>query len=373
MTSVMTYAPPTAGTGLVAHELLPAYSSEQRTVRAAHHLYESLIQLWSPGVIEAAHDLGVFTALADGPATARGLAAALGTDTHATRVLLEALVVFRVLEHGDDTGAGREYRLSEEMRDCLLPGLTYSLCGKIAYDRQLAWDAWRHLADRVRTGSRDSDGRPAGNQISAEEYESLVGGINFWAPPIVDTLVRALETLGWSAEQARFSLDVGCGAGLYSQLLLQHFPRLEATGFDVPEIIPLARRQAARLGVADRFAGVECDFTNADWGTGFDLIMFANIFHLQTREAAQDLLLRASKAISDDGLIAIADQMVDDRVDSPQGRFAKLFAVSMLATGGGDAYEVDDYEEWLRASGLETVALLDAPMHRILIARRIGA
>jgi hypothetical protein len=53
-----------------------------------------------------------------------------------------------------------------------------------------------------------------------------------------------------------------------------------------------------------------------------------------------------------------------------QNRFFRLFAASMLATGGGDAYTVHDYDQWLADAGLRRVALLDTPMHRVLLAGR---
>jgi hypothetical protein len=55
-----------------------------------------------------------------------------------------------------------------------------------------------------------------------------------------------------------------------------------------------------------------------------------------------------------------------------QDRFAMLFAASMLATGGGDAYTLSAYDQWLAEAGLERVAVLEAPMHRLLIVGHAG-
>ena len=52
-------------TPLVDTELLPGRGTG---VNAAHRMYEHLIGIWATGVIEAAHDLGAFTALISGPA-----------------------------------------------------------------------------------------------------------------------------------------------------------------------------------------------------------------------------------------------------------------------------------------------------------------
>src|SRR5262249_5551370 len=103
---------------------------------------------------------------------------------------------------------------------------------------------------------------------------------------------------------------------------------------------------------------------------GFDLIVISNIFHLQTRESAEALACKAGKALADGGHLAIVDHIIDEDLDgrSKLDRYFRLFAVSMLATGGGRSYTVRDYDRWLASAGLRQEALIDTPMHRILLA-----
>jgi SAM-dependent methyltransferase len=354
---------------LMDARLLTGDGADDGVVRAAHRLYEHLLGLWAPGVIEAAFDLGVFGVLADGPATADALAARLDADRRGMRVLLDALSAYDMIERVVTDGTVR-YSVRPELLACFAPDGLFSLAGKIAYDRMLAWSAWRDLAKAVRGEGSTGSASEHQNQISEVEYESLIRGINFWAPPIVSILVEALRARGWSTGAGTSMLDVGCGTGLYSQLILREFSELSAVGLDVPRIVPIAAAQGEQMQVGTRFRPLARDFWEQDWDSGFGLILFANIFHLQTRESAQTLALRASKALRDDGLVAIIDQIVDHRgtADSTQDRFFRLFAASMLATGGGDAYLLSDYDEWLSAAGLRRVALLDTPMHRILLA-----
>ncbi|NGO71888.1 class I SAM-dependent methyltransferase [Streptomyces sp. SB3404] len=355
-------------TPLVDPTRFPAVADGE--VRAAHRLYEHLIGIWAPGVIEAAQDLGAFAALTEGPATAAALAETLGTDLRATRVLLDGLSAYDVVQRTRGADGQAVYTLPAELHGVFAPDGLYSLAGKIGHDRNVAWSAWRNLARNVRDGARTSDGAEQLNQISEEDYTSLVRGINFWAPPIVRPLAERLRTTGWGTGSGRTLLDVGCGTGIYSHLLLKEFPELSATGLDVGRIVPIAEAQAAQLGVADRFRCVTGDFWNDEWTGDTDLALFVNIFHLQTPESARDLLLKSAKALSDDGVIAIADHIVDEEEgeDSTQNRFFRLFAASMLATGGGDAFTVHDYDQWLSDAGLRRVGLLDTPMHRVLLA-----
>ncbi|KAK1182749.1 class I SAM-dependent methyltransferase [Streptomyces sp. NBS 14/10] len=358
---------------LVDFNFLSATTGEQKTVRAAHQIYEHLIGLWAPAVIEAAHDLGVFSWLANRPGTVEEMSAELETDQRATRVLLGGLLAYGVIERSELDGEVR-YSLPSEFRQALLPGGTFSLVGKMLHDRHVAWAGWRNLGDAVRHGTRDQSGNDRTNQISEADYEDLTSGINFWAPPIVDVLSAALAETGWKKDEAVSVLDVGCGTGLYSQLLLERFPAWKAEGIDAPRIIRLATAQAERLGVGSRFTGTVRDFWKDGWGETVDLILFANIFHLQTPDSVQKLMRSAADVLAPDGLICIADQIVVDeaRPVTAQDRFAMLFAASMLATGGGDAYTLSAYDQWLAEAGLERVAVLEAPMHRLLLIGHAG-
>ena len=134
---------------LVDYGYLSSVSSEQRTVRAAHQVYEHLINLWAPSIIEAAYELGLFTALSECSRTAEELSVALGSDQRATRVLLNGLLAYGLVER-TGRGSGARYTLPTEYRQTLLPGGLYSMVGKILHDRHLAWDSWRRLADAVR-------------------------------------------------------------------------------------------------------------------------------------------------------------------------------------------------------------------------------
>jgi SAM-dependent methyltransferase len=350
--------------------LVGGSSPHLRQSAAAHRMYEHLISIWATGVIEAAHDLGVFERLAIAPATSDKLAAQLGTDARAMRVLCDALAVYGVLDRGEDG-----FSASPDVVACFVDDGLYSLCGKIAYDRSLAWNAWRHLADSVRNGGRDARGARQVNQISDTEYEQLVGGINFWAPPIVELIAAWLWRRGWDAAAPRSVLDVGCGTGIYSQLLLEKFAGLSATGLDTAQIAPIAERQAKRLGLSERFTPQACDFVRDPWPTGADLLLFVNIFHLQHPGSAQALLLQAAGALAADGVVCIVDHIVDGGrpISRTQDRFALLFAASMLATGGGDAHTLEQYDDWLATVGLRRLDLLDAPMHRVLFAAPVGS
>ncbi|SRR5579884_613947 len=354
---------------LVDFSLLADNEFVDDAVRNAHKVYEHLIALWAPAILEAAYDLRVFEGLARGPLQSKELAKMLQIEERGMRILLDALYTYRFIERTLTRDDEHIYSLTPDMQQCLVQGELYSLVGKFIYDRRLAWDAWQNLAQAVRTGSGQS-GCYSQNQISEADYQFLVGGINFWAPPAISALCRGLHEIEWSTEKAVSVLDVGCGTGLYSQLLLQKFPHWTAQGLDSERIAPLALAQSKQLEVDTRFTCTVCDLWQHDWGENQDLILFANIFHLQNRESAQQLLSLAARSLAKNGLICIIDHILDEHrsANTPQSRFALLFAASMLATGGGDAYTTKDFDDWLGVAHLRRLEIWNTPMHRILIA-----
>jgi SAM-dependent methyltransferase len=98
-------------------------------------------------------------------------------------------------------------------------------------------------------------------------------------------------------------LDLGCGPGLYASRLarLGH----ECVGIDFsPASIAYARDEAAREGLACTY--VHQDIRTADYGTGFDLVMFIfgelNAFR---PEGAEVILRKAFDALADGGALLL--------------------------------------------------------------------
>ncbi|MBF6330401.1 class I SAM-dependent methyltransferase [Nocardia transvalensis] len=350
----------------------PTGSDDEKTVIAAHELYTVLIGLWAPAIIEAAHDLGVYPQLSGAGVSSDQVADVLSLPGTASRILLDGLHACGIAERfRSDDGIVR-YRLRERFAPLLLGGGAYHLLGKLSYDRSVAWSAWWRLPDSIRNGNPgpgESDGR---NQNSEQDFVALVSGINFWAPHVVQQLRAGLaEDLGWDLSHPRSILDVGCGTGIYSQLLLRKQPEWTAVGIETPKVAHIAREQALRFAVADRFDCRETDFLEDGWDVSCDIVLLVNVVHLLPAATAAEFIERASRAVRPGGCLCVIDTILDDSKDTfdqPQDRFAAMFAVSMLATGGGDAHCVSDYRRWLHAAGLRPTAVRETPMHRVLIA-----
>ena len=83
---------------LVDTALLPDWRGAGKVVHSAHRVYEHLISLWAPGIIEAAHDLGVFAELSTGAKTSSQLAGACNANERAMRVLMDGLYAYDIVD-----------------------------------------------------------------------------------------------------------------------------------------------------------------------------------------------------------------------------------------------------------------------------------
>lgn len=332
----------------------------------AHQVYSLLLGMWTPAIVEAAHDLGLWTALASGTGELDVLAAELAVDREALRSLLRALIALSLVE----MDVAQTYRIAEGLAPYLVPGGPWSMAGKMTHDLNVAWAAWRGVAEMIR---RPSQGEArTDNKISSADYVQLVPSLNFMAPPAISQLSAWLREHRWrNVAEQRSMLDIGCGSGIYSQLMLSEWPALTSVGLDMPEVASLARAHAQATGVGDRFTTHDGDFWSRIWPSDQDLVLVANILHTRTEAQALRLVHAAARSLAPEGVVVFVDMF--DSAGTPQDsrdRFAALFGMSMLATGGGSTYSVECCDSWIRQTGLETLSVIDNPINRTIIAGR---
>lgn len=162
-------------------------------------------------------------------------------------------------------------------------------------------------------------------------------------------------------------VDLGGGAGAYTQAFLDGDPARHATLVDVPDIIELARE---RLD-ASRVAFVASDIVEAALGA-HDIALLANVLHLHGPAMCARLVRIAARSVERGGCVVLKDLRVDDgRMGPLEGL---LFALNMaLYTDEGSVYETAQLGAWLVEAGLVDVAehrLASSPNAIVVIGRR---
>ena len=289
-------------------------------------------------VLLSAIELDLFTAVArsDAP-TSDALAAALGTDARATRVLLDALVALGVLSK-----RGAAYANAPVAVRYLVEGARDDARAPLRHNVSL-WSTWSTLTEVVRTG------RPVAHREMHQRGDA-------WTTPFIAAMHRnaalraPLLVQAVGAEGARRLLDVGGGSGAYSIAFARVAPALEADVFDLPTVVPIARRHVAEAGLLDRVHTRTGDLRRDAFGTGYDLALLSAICHMLGPDEVRDLFRRVHAALVPGGRLVIQDHVMAEDRTAP--RAGALFAVNMLVgTPSGGTYTEAEYAAWLGEAG----------------------
>src|SRR5258706_15919533 len=132
-------------------------------------------------------------------------------------------------------------------------------------------------------------------------------------------------------------LDIAAGHGLYGIAFANRNPQAEVTAVDWAGVLEVAKENAQRAGVSDRYQTRPGSAFDVDYGTGYDIVLLTNFLHHFDAPTCETLLRKVRAALADGGR-AVALEFVpnEDRVSPPQ---AAAFSMIMLgSTPQGDAY-----------------------------------
>lgn len=296
-----------------------------------------------PIILATAIQAKVFDLLDAGPQTVEELAQASGNSARGLRAILNALVGFQFLKK---TADGR-YALAPESAAFLVSSKPGYL-GKFAEFSGLKMiHAWLPLPEVVRTGKPPTSIND--QDAGASFFQELVEPIFAMSYPATQVAGQALGLA--NAKTPVKVLDIGTGSGVWGIGLAQQSPQVAVTAQDLPGVLDVTRRMAARFNLADRFTYLPGDFHSIDFGTGYSLVTIGHILHMESVDQNRQLLKRAAAALAPRGTVVISEFLVNhDRSGPPMGL---IFAVNMLAnTDNGDTFSFEEISGWLKEAGL---------------------
>jgi SAM-dependent methyltransferase len=266
------------------------------------------------GNVVVGHRLGLYRALADGPATAGELAER--TDCH-PRYLTEWLRGQAAGGYVTYDPADGRFGLTEEQAFALAdpdgafyaPGAFLLAVGSLRAEPR--------ITEAFRTG--------AGLGWHEHDDDVFVGCELFFRPGYLANLTSSwLPALDGVADRLTAGgrvADVGCGLGASSVLLAQAYPRVRVVGSDYHDrSIELARKRVADADVADRVS-FEVASAQTFSGRGYDLVTTFDCLHDMGDPLAAARHVR--EALVSDGTWMIVEPAAGDRVEDnlhPVGR-----------------------------------------------------
>jgi SAM-dependent methyltransferase/16S rRNA G966 N2-methylase RsmD len=159
-------------------------------------------------------------------------------------------------------------------------------------------------------------------------------------------------------------LDVGGGTGTYARVFCQGWPGLTAVVLDTPAVAEIGREQIGGTKLEGRIEFLGGDYHDSDYGSGYGLVLLANVLHQEPPERASALVERAAAALEPGGRVAVVDFSIDDRKTS--SRVGSLFAINMRSFG--DTYSEPTIRSWMSRAGLVHIQRADVGTTRWIIS-----
>ena len=302
--------------------------------------------------LKAAIELEVFTAIGEGNTTAAQIAKRCETSERGMRILCDFLTI-----HGMLTKQDGQYGLTldsatflDKRSPAYLGGAVEFLCSPMLTEGS------KHIADAVRKGG------------TAMENEGTIGPDHpVWvkfargmAPMMALPAQLISKLVDPSADRKLRILDIAAGHGLFGITFAKNNPQAEITAVDWKAVLEVAKENAQRAGVGDRYHTIEGSAFDVDYGSGYDLVLLTNFLHHFDPPTNETLLRKVHHALADGGS-AVTLEFVpnDDRVSPPD---AAGFSMMMLSgTPSGDAYTFAELERMLTNAGFSRSTLHPLP------------
>ncbi len=224
------------------------------------------------GSVVIGHNLGLYKALAAGPATAEELASRTHTNTRYVAEWLRGQAASGYVTYD---AAADSYSLSEEQAFILTDpdGAVYAPGAFI-----LALGALKaepRITEAFRTGG--------GLGWHEQDNDVFIGCEQFFRPGYIANLIPSwIPSLTGVEDKLKAGAtvaDLGCGLGASTILLAQAYPNSRFTGSDYHDgSIELARKRAGDAGVADR-VNFEVSSASEFSGTDYDLVATFDCLH----------------------------------------------------------------------------------------------
>jgi 2-polyprenyl-3-methyl-5-hydroxy-6-metoxy-1,4-benzoquinol methylase len=324
---------------------------------APQPLAQAFFGMMAARTLMAGERLGVYGALADGPATVEELAARLKLSPEGTRALLESLVSCEAVERK----RGR-YRMTERSRRWLDPR-SPQYVGDFLDFNYAQWDWWSHLEDAVRTGEPVDIHR-----FSPEDprWRAYIHAMHQLARLSAPEVVRAIPL----PRGARQVLDLGGAHGWFAAELCRQHRGLRATVLDLEGSVRVGREIISAAGLSHVVTHREGDILSAELGGPYDAVLLFQVVHHLSPAQNVSLLRRVRTSLTRRGTLAVLEYMREDEEKSASA--ASLIGLHYFLTSNAAAYTPAEVEGFLDDAGFRIESarpVRHLPLQTLLIAR----
>ncbi len=301
-------------------------------------LREAVFNFRNSRIILTALELELFTVLGKESKTSAEVAGIISADARATDRLMNTLCNLDLLEKKNGSFSNNEF------------SSRYLIKGRPDYISNLLhaanlWDSWSGLTEVVRKGkppARTGEGR-------ANWLVNFIEAMHYRASKQAPDDIRLIDLSGVGNV-----LDLGGGSGAFAMEFVKTGKGINATVFDLPDVIPLTEKYIKAAGLDGKIKTLKGNYLFDEIGSGYDLVYLSAIVHSNSFEENKALIKKCAGSLNRNGQVVIQDYvMEEDRISPPAGT---MFAINMLVnTQGGDTFTQSEIYSWLKNAGLGNI------------------
>jgi O-methyltransferase domain/Dimerisation domain len=320
----------------------------------------SIIQLgvgfWGPKTLLSAVELGVFTALAQGPLDANSLRERLRLHPRAAQDFFDALVALGMLERYENLYANTTE--TDYFLDRAKP--TY-IGAYLEMVNARLYPFWGALTEALRSG------QPQNESKTGEEFFPVL----YRDPLRLKQFLQGMTDMSMSTAQAlakkfpwgqyQTFIDIGCAQGCVPVRVALAHPHLSGGGFDLPVVGPVFEAYVESFQLGGRLLFHPGEFFQ-DPLPAAEVLAMGRVLHDWDLNEKKMLLAKAYAALPKGGALIIYEWLIDDA--RRQHAFGLLMSLTMLIeTKGGFDFTGADCCAWMREAGFcdTYVEYLDGP------------
>lgn len=331
-------------------------STAVQTTPSPELFFESAFAYQRSAALKTAIELDLFTAIGDAQSSVDQIAARCKATPRGIRILCHYLASMGFLDK-----RGEAFALTPVSTAFLSKSSPAYLGGTLQFlssaDVMRNFD---YLTETVRRGTI----APSANNTVSDENPIWVNFAQAMVPmmmPNAMTIADVLNTTGRTRV-----LDIAAGHGMFGIVLAQRNPEAEIVAVDWPSVLEVARANASKLGVGQRYQTIAGDAFSVDFGSGFDVALVTNFLHHFDIPTNVDFMRKVAAALKPGGRAVVLEFVPNaDKVSPP---FPAQFGLTMLAgTPGGDVYSLDELQQMLASTGFSRVTAHPTPTPQTVV------
>jgi hypothetical protein len=304
---------------------------------------------WPSKVLLTAVELDVFTTLGARSLTGPELRRVLGLHPRGVYDFLDTLVALGFLERLGNGPSGK-YRNTPDTATFLDKNQPTYIGGTLEMLNARLFGYWNDLGTALKTGQPQNEvkhnRRPLFEELYADpaRLEQFMSAMRGFSGPNFKALAEKVDFTKY-----RTLCDVGGATGQLATTVAERHPHMNATSFDLPVVVPIAKRWIAKSSSAARVTTASGDFLK-DSLPRADVITMGMILHDWNLDKKKHLVRLAYEALPPGGAFIAVENLIDDA--RRENAFGLMMSLNMLIEFG-DAFDFTgaDFWSWCQEAG----------------------